>query len=310
MIARISIILFYLLPSICSGQNVFQSEELFGLEMNGKTIYNADYDEIIVNDYFIYGRKDKLHYILSENIENSKKAYKKFLFHLTDDLLVVGITADNKLDLLSEDGSHFYMQDGNYDKAHSSKDYCDEENSDVLLVTKDGKFGFYNWVKKTELVPAQYDRLQMHEGCPSTGKIIYSGKGHNNAVWSEKNGMLFSFKSAAVDDIYQSTICEGYILKFGNKIGYIREKKNGKFFLVKPIYEDLYFPTGDPNTVMVESYGRYGLYHNNRMILKCKYSSIEVIDGNYIFAIAIKYRKMLDIDKVIKINREGKLISI
>lgn len=307
---RFIYLIIVFLPNFGTSQNIFQSGELFGLEFEGETIYNADYNEIIFKDYFIYGRKGKYLHILSENKEHHKKAYKKFLFHLSSELLIVGITADNTMDLISEDGSHYFMQEGNYDRVELSEEYTDTPDRDVLLVSKNGKMGFYNWVKKKELVPAKYDRLQMHDGCESTGALVYMGVGRNNTLWSEKNGLLFSFNATAVDDIYQSTVCEGYILKYGQKIGYIREKRNGKFFLIKPIYEDLYFPTGDPNTIKVEAFGNYGLYTDNRMILKCRYSEIEVIDGNYIFAIATKYRKMLDIDKVIKVNREGKLLSI
>lgn len=309
MIARLISISLLLVPLLCTSQSIFKSGEKYGLEFEGETIYNADYDEIYFKDYFIYGKKGKYFYILSEEKANSKKGYKRFLFHLTSELLVVGITDENKLDILSEDGGHYYLKDGNYDRVESIENHTDSPDPDLLLVSKSGKIGIYNWVKKTEFIPPNYDRLKLHDGCDESGRLTYAGKGSENTLWSENNGLLFSFNSRLIDDIYPATVCEGYILKFGLKIGYIREKKNGKLFLIKPIYEDLYFPTNDPNIIMLKTFDQYGLYYNNRMILKCKYSSIEVIDGNYIFAVAVKYQKLLDIEKTYNINKEGKVIA-
>jgi len=132
---RFIYLIIVFLPNFGTGQNIFQSGELFGLEFEGETIYNADYNEIIFKDYFIYGRKGKYLHILSENKEHHKKAYKKFLFHLSSELLIVGITADNTMDLISEDGSHYFMQEGNYDRVELSEEYTDTPDRDVLLVS-------------------------------------------------------------------------------------------------------------------------------------------------------------------------------
>ena len=98
-------------------------------------------------------------------------------------------------------------------------------------------------------------------------------------------------------------------MKRGDKVGYCYKKKNGNFFLIKAVYDDVFFPTNSPTIVVVQSIDKYGLYSNFQKVLKCKFNKIEVLNENYIFAIATKTNKVLNSDKIYTIDREGRLLN-
>lgn len=308
MLKLISVIAL-LLATISWSQEVFEYRGKFGLSLDNGSKYNADYDEIITKEYFNYGKIDKWYYVLSEDKSLSKKGYKKFLFHLLDELLVIGITDENKLDLFDESGKQLLLADSEYSAIESSKNYSDTHISDLLIVKKNGKSGLYNWVKNKEIVPAENDVIKLHSDCKNLVGLIFTKQGAKNRLWQLNGEEIVSFSSRIVDDIYPSNVCEGYILKKSDKVGYLLKKGNQKYFLIKPIYSDIYFPTEDPKTILVEAYGKYGIYHNYRRLLKAKFDEIEVIDGNYIFAVATKHNDYLGTSQSINIDREGRVID-
>jgi len=283
-------------------QEIFQNGEKFGLKYNGVVHYSAIYDKIVITDYFVYGKKDEYVFNLSKDKSLSDKVYRRFKFDLMDQLLVVGVTEDGKKDLLDETGQHLYLENGDYDRIFSKSEKIKYGNNDVVLVSRTGNLGLYNWTLRKEILPPVYDKIVVHESCLSDSYIIYVQKKGQNSVIQPSGKKIISFKAKSVQDLYHATICRGYILKRNNKIGYYYKRSEDRRFLIKPIYEDLFFPTDDPKIIIVQRYGKYGLYYNYKRVLKCKYESIEIVNSTYIIARVVKNEKEMTL------NSSGELV--
>jgi hypothetical protein len=277
-------------------QEIFENGDKVGLKYNGVVHYSAIYDKIVITDYFVCGIKDEYSYNLSRNKSHSTKKYRRFKFDLLDQLLVVGVTTDGKKDLFDDTGQHLYLEDGDYDRVFSKSEKIKYGNNDLVLVSKKGKLGLYNWTQKKEIVSPIQSKIVVHESCMKDSYIIYVKRKGENTVIKPSGEKILSFRAKSVQDIYHSTICKGYILKRNTKIGFFYQRSNQKNFLIKPIYEDLFFPTSDPKIIIVQRYGRYGLYYNYKRVLKCKYDSIEIVNNRYAIARVVKNEKEMTLN--------------
>jgi hypothetical protein len=286
-------------------QEVFQKGNYFGLKYDGAEWYAAVFDEIEIHDYFVAGRMGTLYYNLSKNKKNIDKAYRKFNYSLTDRLLVIGETTKGTIDILDETGQNYYLKDGPYRKVLSKKKQRFYGNDDLLIVKKNSKQGIYNWVEKTELLPPVYSKIIIHETCDFGGVFIYAQDGLTHTIFDEKGNQVLSFKATMVSDIYPSNICDGYIIQWEHKVGFCKRMKNGKFFLIKPLYDDIYFPNGDASVIVVENRERKGLFVNYRQFLKCRYDEIEISENNYYLAVVTRK----GVKKILKNNGELTLFT-
>lgn len=126
-------------------QEVFQFGDFFGVKYNGVVIHNARYSKVEKTDYFVSGKDELYWYNLSEKGKHPEKKYKRFLFHLKNDLIIIGITVEGKIDLFNETGEYVYLTDGDYQNIKSTFDISiGTYNSELLLVSKGGKKGLYN----------------------------------------------------------------------------------------------------------------------------------------------------------------------
>lgn len=284
--SRFSILVFSLL-SIQSGiaQEIFKKGDHYGLKYDGVEYYAAVFDEIKIKQYFVQGRMGTVYYNLSKKKENADKPYRKFNYKLADRLIIIGKTTTGKIDILDETGENYHLYDGNYDKVLTRSLQHNYGNDDILTVRKKGKLGLYNWVLKKEILEPKYNKVVLHESCDDRSHLIYAKKGLTQIMINEKGEEILSFKAAFVSDIFPADICQGYIIQWQHKVGYCMKRSNGKFFLIKPYYDDIYFPKGDASIIILENNEHYGMYVDYRKALRCKYDDIEYLDNPYSVAL-------------------------
>ena len=306
MIRIISILIVLSFSSLSFTQEVYQYGDNFGVKYNGVAVHYAKYTKVEITDYFVAGKDELYWYNLSEKGESPEKPYKKFLFHLKDQLLVVGVTLEGKLDVFNETGEFLYMRDGDYDKVKSSFEIAGVNyNSDVLLIVKNGKNGLYNWPNQTEILPAKYDKIKINQDCINGGRmLLFLQEDGQNMVLNAFGEELVKFKNGTIDNIKYDKNCDGYLLERGLRKGFMRQLKSGKYFLIKPIYSDLIFPEDNSDIIICQKGTKYGLYYKNKRILACKYDKIDITDNGYIFGTAVKNLKKLTFDK------EGKIVKV
>jgi len=285
-------ILFYM--QLCVAQEVIEYGELYGVKYDDRLVHSTLYEEVNIKDYFVYGKKEKRFYNLSQSAKYSQTPYVKFKFHLLNQLLVVGIREDGKVDLFDETGEHIYLKEFPGQNLLSIVDYADEFREDLLMVKKDRKLGVVNWVDGQVIVQPRYDEIKIHNLCESQELLFFGRNGNQNEILNQHGEVMVSFWALRVNDIYHANVCAGYIIRRGYKIGYMVKKRNGKYFLIKPDYDDITFPTNDSKIILTKKNNQYGLYYNFQEVLKCKYELITVVDQNYILAEVthhgIKYR--------------------
>ena len=281
-------ILSFLFVQLSLAQEIFKKGEHYGLKYDGAEFYAAVFDEIKIQEYFVEGRMGTVYYNLSKNKDNSSKSYRKFNYKLSDRLIVIGETTEGKIDILDETGENFHLNDGDYDKVITRKAQLNYGNDDILTVRKKGKYGLYNWVKRSEILPPVYSKIIIHESCENVAHLIYAKKGLKHALINDKGIEFINFKAAFVSDIFPSDVCDGYIIQWQHKVGYCKIKKNGKLFLIKPYYDDIYFPKGDASVIVLENKEKYGLYVDYRKALRCRYDQIQYVDEPYSIAIIEK----------------------
>lgn len=286
--SRILLILFLLVSSRqLLAQTIFKKGEHYGLRYE-QVEYAAVFDEVIIKDYFAYGRMGSVYYNLNPSKKNTERTYRKFDFRFADRLLVIGQTIDGKIDIMNETGEHFYLLDGPYTKVIKNKRQSFYGNDDLLIVKKGFNKGVFNWTTGQEIISPEFGQLTMHESCEYGGVIIFAKKGMHNKLFDEKGNQVLHFKGSMVSDVYPSNICKGFIIQWKHKVGYLNRLPNGKYFLIKPIYDNIYFPHGDDRLIIVQNRDRSGLYHNYRRLLKCKYEEINLIDNPYQLAVVKK----------------------
>lgn len=282
---RISFIFCLLIQLNAFNQEVFEYGDKFGVKYNERLIHSAVYEEVNIKDYFVFGKKEQRFYNLSQSGKYSTIPYRKFKFHLLDQLLVLGVREDYTLDLYDETGEFIYAQNAPYRNLRSIFGYADQFREDLLIAKKVGGIGVYDWVNKKEIVEPVYDDLKIHNSCAGNRLLIFARKGAQNEVLNDEGKRVLSFRAGNVDDIYPANNCVGFILRRGYKIGYMVRKSSGKFFLIRPKFDDVLFPSDNSKIILTKKEDEYGLYYNYREILKCKYSNIEIIDRNYVLAI-------------------------
>ena len=307
--SMIRFFLFLILTILLSssfGQDVYQYGDLFGVKYNGVVVHNAKYNKVEKTDYFLAGKDELYWYNLSEKGKSPEKKYKRFLYHLKNELLIVGVTTEGKIDLFNETGDIFYLENGDYDKVKSTFDISFRMyDSELLLVSKNGKKGLYNWVHQKEVLAPLYDDIKIHTDCSNHGKrMLYLRDEKYNLLMNPYGEIVFRFRNTQIDDISDQANCDGYMLKRGNRIGYMRGLKSGKYFLIKPVYDKLFFLEDNGDLIKCLKGSKYGLYYKNKMILPCKYDKIEITDNGYVLGIAIKNLKKLTFDK------EGVIVKV
>lgn len=269
-------------------QEVFQKNEKYGLSYDGSEYYAAVFDQIVIREFFVYGKMGDLYFNLSRNKENVHHNYKKFNFSLYDRLLVIGEREDGKLDLLDETGQHFYLKEGDYSKVFVKPKNITYGNDDVLMVKRDGKLGLYNWPERREILNPEYRKISLHESCNSGSYFIYAKSESNNLILDESGNEILKFKSRWVDDMYPTPNCEGYFLNWKGLIGFCCKMRDGRYFLIKPRYEEIIFPNNDTSVILVRNDENFGLYYNFQRMLKCKYEEIELLDHPYMIARVVR----------------------
>ncbi|MEX1000630.1 MAG: hypothetical protein WDZ35_00795 [Crocinitomicaceae bacterium] len=285
------------------GQQITEQGAYYGVTYENGPTYAAIFDRVVIKGFFVYGKKEGVYYNLSRQVANSHKAYKKFTFDLLDRLLVVGETVDGKMDLMDETGQYYYMQKGNYSAVRAGKKRITYANDKLLLLKSGQKLGVYDWEKKEEIVPPIYDKLKVHESCEAGDYFIFTQLDGLNEARTNKGKVELSFSSAVVDDIYPSPDCRGYMLKKGTKMGYCYQISKDKFFLIKPRYDEILFPSDDPDIIFVVNRGKYGLYYKFISYLKCRYDKIELMDHDYILA------KLTRKGRTRHLHQNGKIID-
>lgn len=298
------IILTVFVVQVSSAQEVFKKGHHYGLKYDGGEYYAAVFDEITIKEYFVSGRIGNTYYNLSRNKSTIDRKYRKFHFDLFDRLLVIGHTYEGTIDIMDETGEHYYLMDGPYNKVLSRKEYEHYGNDDLLTVRKRGKLGLYDWVKQKEILPTKFSRIKIHETCRFGSYFIYAKRGLEHCVYSEQQEQLISFRAFYVTDIYPASICDGYIIESGPKIGYCRKMSNGKYFLIKPRFDDIYFPKDDASFIIVENREKQGLYLNYHKLLKCKYEEISPSQSPYYVAIV----KRKGVTKMVNSNGDLDLV--
>lgn len=300
------IVLFQIILFVCfcNAQEIIEYGGLYGVKYNERLIHSALYEEVKIKDYFVYGKKGKRFYNLSESAELSATPYLKFRFHLLNQLLVVGIREDGKVDVFDETGQHLYIREFLGQNVLSTAQYSDEIYEDLLMLKKDRKLGVVNWVDGRMIIHPRYDEIKIHQNCNSRELLFFARNGNQNDILNSQGEVMVSFWALGVKDIYHPDVCAGYIIRKGNKIGYMIQKNNRKYFLIKPNYDDITFPTNHPSIILTRKNERFGLHYNFREVLKCKYESIQLVNKNYILAEVnhkgVKY----------SVDRSGKMNSI
>jgi hypothetical protein len=251
---------------------------------DGQEHYAAVFDEIKIKGFFVYGRIGAEYFNLSRDKDNVNKAYKRFNFSLSERLLVVGYTLSGKVDVMDDTGEHFYLTDGDYSKVQAIKKQSHYGNDDVLLVKRKGKQGLYNWSLQKEVLAPVYDKIIIHESCDSNDYFLFAKEDGKNLVIGLNGEVKMSFRSKWVKDIKPSSICEGYYLYTSTGMGYCVQLSNGKYFLIKPVFNRFFFPLGDPSVIVTEKGDKLGLYYNFKRLLKPQFSEIELLMDNYILA--------------------------
>lgn len=284
-------------------QEIFQNGDKFGLRYDGVVFYTAVYDEIKIKAFFVYGRVGNTYTNLSRNKDNFTEAYKKFSFSLIDRLLVIGYKHNGKLDILDETGQHVYLRDGDYSKVLAGHRRITYGNDDILLVRKSGKLGLYDWTSQKEILPPLFDKIGLHESCNGQGYFIYTQLQSENSIRNDKGVELMNFRSPKVDDMLPSDICEGYFVMHQGFKGYCCQMRNGKYFLIKPIYENIEFPNNNSSLIIVERREKFGLYFNYKRMTKCKYEEIELLDDPYVLA------KLTKNEVTFLLKRNGEIIK-
>ena len=269
------------LPLASFSQLIYKENGYYGLKYEAGPKYLAIFDQVKLKEFFAYGRKDGKWYNLSLNSENSEIPYKRFHFHLIDQLLVVGERADGKLDLLDETGQFFYLKAVDLNRIKKLPKKSTYRFDDLVITVKNRKRGLFNWVNKKQLMPTQFKSVVVHEKPRSGDFVIYTQAKKLNQLWSSAGDLLVEFESSVVDDLYPDSICDGYYIKRGVHLGYMLPKADGRYFLVKPVYESITFPYRDPSMIFLKRGEQYGLIYKYKTYLKCKYDEIEIIDRGY-----------------------------
>ncbi|OIQ36091.1 MAG: hypothetical protein BM555_03385 [Crocinitomix sp. MedPE-SWsnd] len=303
MFKSLGLFLISVLSLTVFSQEVFEYGEKFGVKYNDVVVHSAKYDKVVIRDYFVAGKIGASWYNLSRKSEFSQIPYTKFYYDLNRELLVAGFTAEGKMDVYNETGEFVYMKNGNYDKVRSTADYGSFYDNDLLVVFNNGKMGLYDWPKKVEALPAKYNKLRLHLDCEKSRRLLYLQIEGENIVLSPSGEELFKFNNKSIDDVYLQDKCDGYIIERGNKRGYARKLRSGKYFLIKPLYDEIEFVEGNADLIKVKRGEKYGFYYKNKPILKCKYRKIDITNNGYILGFAYKNYKKLGFDKT------GKIVS-
>jgi hypothetical protein len=299
MFKNLVLAILFILPCTLLSQEVFQYGDSYGVKYNGAVVHNARYSKIERTDYFVAGKDELYWYNLSQKGLYPEKRYKKFLYHLKNELIIVGLTTEGKIDLFNETGEFIYMLDGDYDKVSSTFDLSyGMYDSELLCLSRKGKKGLYNWLHKKEVLPPLYDKIKIHTNCKNGGEMMLFLQDEGvNRVMNPFGEVVFEFSNRSIDDISNQSACDGFMLKRGHKLGYMRRLRSGKYFLIKPIYDRLLFPEDNGDLILCQRGLKYGLYYKNKRILTCKYDKIDITDNGYIFGVAIRNLKKVTFDK-------------
>ncbi|MFT4600241.1 MAG: hypothetical protein ACI857_000415 [Arenicella sp.] len=304
MSKNLGLLILIILPIFTCSQEVFEYGEKFGVKYNSVVVHSAKYDKIVITDYFVAGKIEANWYNLAVDVERATKPYRRFNYDLKEDLLIYGVSLNGKIDLFNETGEFVYMEEGDYSKIRTTRDFGFAYNSDLVVVSKLGKHGLYNWPKKMEILPAINDKLVMHLDCEDKRTDLYLQKDGMNMVLNPFGEEVFTFRNKSIDDVYAQGDCDGYILKRGQKKGYARKLRSGKYFLIKPVYNELSFEGDNADIITVKKGEKHGLFYKNKQILRCKYDKIEITNNGYIMGFAYKnYRK-------ISFDKEGKTVEV
>ncbi|UKN03249.1 WG repeat-containing protein [Paracrocinitomix mangrovi] len=277
-------ILFLIVLSVVYGQEKFKNGEKYGLKYNGIVMYNAEYDQIVIHEYFVAGKKEHLWYNLSPVEKNAITPYKKFDFSLSESLIVVGLRKGGGLDVMDETGSNIYLENGDFDKLSIFGAEGSYQNDDLLLVKKNGKFGVIDWTKQKTVLPPIYSKIKIHKHCHPDSYIFFTQKGHELAIVDHNGDEVMSFNSRLVQDMYPALNCNGFYLKKGIYYGFCQKQSNGKYFLIPPKYDDISFPTGSTDFIVLTKNDKKGLYFRKQLVLKCRYEEIWEADSPYFVA--------------------------
>ena len=296
MIKSLGFLILFIVPNFFYAQEVFELGDKYGVKYNGKVVYNACYDKVVITDYFAAGKIEANWYNLSKNKAFVDKEYTKFYYEVRQELLVVGFNRGGGIDIFNETGDFLYLECGDYSKVRSTTCYSAPYDTDLLIVFKGGKKGLYHWPQKKEILPPVYDKLKLHYSCGERSSLFLQKEGLN-IVLNSYGEEEFKFQNKSIDDVYVRDDCDGYILKKGNKMGYARKLRSGKYFLIKPLYNALVFEENNADIILTKRGYKYGLFYKNKPILKCKYDKIEIINNDYILGFAYKNYKKHSFDK-------------
>lgn len=303
MTRLIGFILFTTFVFNANGQEVFQRGNYYGLKYEGVEQYAAVFEEIEVKEYFAYGKIGEEWFNLSVNKDMSKRAYRKFNFSHWNSLLVIGYRVDGNVDILNESGEFFYVENGDFSKVVSNPKTMTYQGDNLILTKREGQYGLYDWTRNLEILPPNFDKIAVHEDCEHTGYFIYHKKDGLNSV-VEKGEVKMRFKSQLVDDMFPSDICQGYMIKSKGKKGYCFELRSGKYFLIKPKYDEIAFPFDNTEVILVRRGDNFGLYYNYQLLLKPRYQEIELYDDHYLLAKVTKRSGTYLVSRAGEINPE------
>lgn len=244
---------------------VYENEKWGVINSKGETIIKPEYDEAI-----IIPNNTKDVFICTYNVDYDKGTYQAKVINSKNTEVITGYDTIKALENYDKDNNLWY-------------------EDDVLLVSKDGKYGLVDF-KGKELLKCEYDSIQSLKGVKNSILISKDGKygltDHIGATIIEPD-----YKAIApISEDYSN----GYIVTdAANKKGVINRDKT---VAVEVKYQDVQAIYGNGNYVVKENNNWKIIDKDGKTCLSNKFSSVKSIDNGNVLLISNKKYGVINLD--------------